>query len=345
LQVLSQANQDNLTALREAQDTRAKLDAIMARLMATPEQDRDFAVAQWVELDNLRAAPAPVKTTTTIRQQVDKFISLQTHLAPLSVKVVKMTLYRLPGDTDASTVDEEFVENYFIGLRGAAENKKKDWMWFKKFVRFLWSKRVIDLPRNLDAYKIGTELKAVKTWDLAEVRSLVARLKGRLRAAVLLGLNCGMTSVDVAGLTKDMVDLDKGTLTRRRVKTGKVSNVPTVTYRLWAETIEALRACESSHPTLWFVADNGNALWTITTTGRVDTLGNAWRHQGYPIPLKAFRSISATALEQHDTHCRFSAHFLGHSVKTMKEKHYAPLSAAQDSFDSALMWLRERILG
>ena len=41
-----------------------------------------------------------------------------------------------------------------------------------------------------------------------------------------------MTAVDCTALTKDMVDLEKGTLTRKRVKTADVAGVPVVTYRL-----------------------------------------------------------------------------------------------------------------
>ena len=39
------------------------------------------------------------------------------------------------------------------------------------------------------------------------------------------------------------------------------------------------------------------------------------------IPLKAFRSISATLLESHASYGRYKTHFLGHSPKSIADKH------------------------
>jgi len=54
-------------------------------------------------------------------------------------------------------------------------------------------------------------------------------------------LNCGMTSKDISDLHPAQVDLDRGTITRKRSKTHEWANVPVVQYRLWAETIRLLR--------------------------------------------------------------------------------------------------------
>ncbi len=59
----------------------------------------------------------------------------------------------------------------------------------------------------------------------------------------LLGLNCGMSNTDLAGLKKSEVDLKEGTLTRKRVKTGDNDNVPIVCYKLWPETLKLLKKC------------------------------------------------------------------------------------------------------
>ena len=59
------------------------------------------------------------------------------------------------------------------------------------------------------------------------------------------------------------------------------------------------------------------------------------------IPLKAFRSIAATLLESHETYGRYKGHFLGHSPKSIADKHYA--APSPELFDQAVNWLRRQI--
>ena len=82
--------------------------------------------------------------------------------------------------------------------------------------------------------------KAVKTYPVATVRDCLRSLTPRLQTYALLALNCGMTNVDVGHLRHDMLDLEAGTLTRKRVKTEDTEGVPSVTYKLWPETVAKL---------------------------------------------------------------------------------------------------------
>ena len=59
--------------------------------------------------------------------------------------------------------------------------------------------------------------------------------------------------------------------------------------------------------------------------------------------LKQYRSIAATALESHAEYGRFVSYFLGHSPKSIKDKHYA--APSQKLFDKALLWLKKELLG
>jgi hypothetical protein len=159
-----------------------------------------------------------------------------------------------------------------------------------------------------------------------------------------------MTNADIAELQKSQV-VD-GRLTRRRVKTGELGSVPTVCYPLWTETLELMTKFKSKHTTLWFASRAGTKLLTnsITSDGSVktkDLIILAWRRAGLhttcPIPLFKFRSVSATALDAHESYGRYSPYFLAHSPGSVSARHYVVPS--QDQFDLALAWLREYLLG
>jgi integrase len=201
------------------------------------------------------------------------------------------------------------------------------------------------MPRNLASHKFQVSPQAVKTYPTAKVRHVLATLKSRLKLYALLGLNCGMTNVDIAALKKDEIDLKRGTVTRRRTKTGDNANVPVVRYKLWPETVRLLRKHQSTHPELFLTNMRGNPLLgTRIEEGkskRYDMVVQQWRRAKVEIPLKAFRSISATLLESHEIYGRCSSLFLGHSPRSIKERHYA--APPQQLFDQAMEWLRTQL--
>lgn len=251
---------------------------------------------------------------------------------------------------DVAAVNEAKVEEAFLFLKKAKlspATKKKRWGFFRRLVKYLWGRKLIDLPRNLDHFSITVHAKAVRKYDIAEVRNLLAVLKPRLRLYALLGLNCGMTNADIGQLRKDMVDLDGGTLTRKRVKTFEEANVPTVTYALWPETLRLMRRLQADHPTLFLTSSDNTSLWESRQEGdktpHKDLVSKQWKKKKLPLPLKAFRSISATMLEKHAHYGRYLSHFLGHSPKSIRDKHYA--APSQELFDTIMTWLRAEILG
>lgn len=78
-----------------------------------------------------------------------------------------------------------------------------------------------------------------KLFTATEVRSILDALEGvnpQLRAAVLLGVNCGLGNSDVSGLQTAHLDLSTGWLDFPREKTGLPRRVP-----LWRETVEAVK--------------------------------------------------------------------------------------------------------
>ena len=108
--------------------------------------------------------------------------------------------------------------------------------------------------------RFTTTTKAVQTWKIETVRACLKKLKPRLRLYALLGLNCGMTNVDIANLRKDMVNLRGGRLVRKRVKTEGHDKVPTVDYPLWPETLEVLGEHWSDHAEFALTSTTGSCL-------------------------------------------------------------------------------------
>ena len=70
-----------------------------------------------------------------------------------------------------------------------------------------------------------------------QVRSLLKAADVPMKAAILLGINCGLGNSDVSSLQRRHLDLATGWLNYPRVKTGIARRAP-----LWPETIAALKA-------------------------------------------------------------------------------------------------------
>lgn len=187
---------------------------------------------------------------------------------------------------------------------------------------------------------------APSTYPLKQVRDTLAGLPEIMRLYALLGLNCGMTNVDIGNLKHDMVK--DGYLTRRRVKTGDRLNVPTVSYKLWPETLELLYKHKSNHPTLWLVSQDGTPLYSTRMEGgkvkAKDLVSLKWKRYGKcPIPIAKFRNIASTLLGSHELYRQDGELFLGQTPKTVKTIHYE--APSQEVFDKATAWLHDKLLG
>ena len=251
---------------------------------------------------------------------------------------------------DCQRIDEQRVEKVFKHLDGmplAEVTKKKRWIIFRTFVRYLHEQGRIELPRNIGSklYAFRTSPKAVQIVPAADVRNELASLPELLRCWALLGLNCGMTNADIGNLKVSQIE--DGYLTRKRVKTEGVEDVPTVSYQLWPETILLLDKFKSDGE-YWFTSQNGMPLVSSRIEDGVpkikDLVALRWkRHGKATIMLKQYRSIAATTLESHADYGRLVSYFLGHSPKSIKDKHYA--APSQKLFDKALLWLKKELLG
>jgi integrase len=220
----------------------------------------------------------------------------------------------------------------------------------KTFIRWLWEAGQIDLPKNIGskAFRFGAAIKAVKTWTPDEFRTAVQAARGKLRLALLLMANCGMTQQDVSDLADDEVDWGAGRVKRQRSKTAGNENVPTVDYLLWPSTFALLKQYRSGTERVLLTEGGLPYLRTNLRAGRLskaDGFASSWVHVkrrlGLNRPLKQLRKLGATLLEGHPVYGRFTSYFLGHSPRTVAARHYA--APSQELFDEAVAWLGSQL--
>jgi len=192
------------------------------------------------------------------------------------------------------------------------------------------------------------------------VKALFDNATDRPKLYGLLMLNCGFLNIDIATLTKRSVDWKNGTITWKRHKEENTENVPTVTYKLWPETLRLLKQeheISGKRRERWGQADTGLLLLTeggkpLQTTKLKDIKGvrklsktdaiklalrRAIKDAGLNRNPRQLRATASTMLENHEVFCRYEQHFLGHAPTGVASKHY--VTPSQDQFDKALIWL------
>jgi integrase len=261
---------------------------------------------------------------------------------------------------DVSTIDDARLYDFYLHCRGKMHARRKDpaagWSSAyardvfsvgKAWVHWLWERDAIELPKNFRRpFKFGSPAKAVKTWSMEEYKSVVAAASGKLKLALLLMANCGMTQVDVSELKAEEVSLVEGRIIRKRRKTEDHENVPVVNYVLWPSTLALLREHHSGTERV-LLTETGIAFVRKELVkgkpGTTDSFASRFkrlqRRLKFYKPMKLIRKTAATLLEKEKEHRPFSTLFLGHSPKSIKERHYIDPSAAQDQFDQAVLWL------
>lgn len=82
-----------------------------------------------------------------------------------------------------------------------------------------------------------------KMFEASDVRLLLEKSSGQLRAMILLGINAGFGQTDCATLPRTAIDLDAGWIDFPRPKTGMPRRIP-----LWQETRDALAVALEARP-------------------------------------------------------------------------------------------------
>lgn len=213
----------------------------------------------------------------------------------------------------------------------------------KQWTRYLTQLGAIQVPANLHArWRFGSMASAVATFTVDEVQQLTGAASGKLKLALLLMLNCGMTQQDVSDLADVEVNWQAGRVRRKRSKTRHVGSVPTVEYPLWPATLALLKEYRSGTDRVLVTKSGGPFLRKDTGSDMFARLYEDLRERvGIPKPMKLLRKTSASLLESHEVYGRFTSLFLGHSPRSMKDRHYA--APPQELFDAAIVWLGERL--
>ena len=225
----------------------------------------------------------------------------------------------------------------------------------KRMVNWAYNRgHIATLPRCLtargrDAYTVSFDTATIEIAKTDDIAAMLAVASPRAKLVILLGLNCGYGPRDIGGILKKEIDWKAGTITRARTKTSKRDKPTIVCFKLWPETIEAIRANLSTHAELAFTTDTGNPLVneTIGEDGivkRHDAVHSIWfrltKHAKVKTQLKQLRKLGATKMKEK--YPQFVDHYLSHAAGKVSDIHYA--ATYQAGFNEALAWLRMQVL-
>ena len=259
------------------------------------------------------------------------------------------------------TLSASKVSEYFDHVRELCSTEKlahvtgRDrWNLAKAFLEWAYSSGFVDeLPRSLQKkWSLGVQLRTIRTVDRSEIAVLLANASARLRLFILLGLNCGFTQTDLADLKRDEIDLEAETITRKRSKTRVHEGVPTVVYSLWPEVVSLLRTEVETKGVLAFLTETGAPLVRnevgadAKMKNRTDSVALAFNRlaqkTGIQATFKTFRKTGSSTLETRADFAHFDDLYLGHSPKSIAQKHYTKPDVK--GFQVAIAWLRLQLL-
>ncbi len=330
---------------------------------------RNAAVERAVKEMRGEQAADPARTVGALK---DDWLLAQKH--QVAIKAITAARYRFLnhaidrfaaflGETaDISTVDAKTLEGFYhFCLSKFAEQRddgksawsvpyaKQVFAVAKQWVKRLAENGAVSLPTNFNRrWSFGPTVKRIETWTMDEVQSVLAATSGKLKLCILLCLNCGTTQQDVSDLLDIEIDWRAGRVIRKRSKTRHREDTPEVNYKLWPSTFRLLKEHRSGQERVLLTKTGQPFVYKRLEGNKyltVDSFGNLFRairrRCGVRKPLKLLRKTSASLLESHETYGRFTSLFLGHSPKSMKDKHYA--APPQQLFDAAVTWLGEKL--
>lgn len=261
------------------------------------------------------------------------------------------------GETaDAAIIDAERLEAFHhFCLKKIADGKwstaftREVFSAARRWIKWLWERGEIELPKNLNSrWRFGSVVSEIETMTVDEVRFIIDKAKGKLKLALMLMANAGFTQKDVSDLADDEVDWNEGRVIRRRSKTRKHKNAPTVGYPLWPCTLALLKEYRSGQERVLLTSTGKAYVRKMDGGDMFSTVYDRLRKQtGFKKQMKLLRKTSASLLENHtvqlpsgDTINPFAgcvSLFLGHAPASMAAKHYA--APPQKLFDEAVLWL------
>ncbi len=193
----------------------------------------------------------------------------------------------------------------------------------RRFIRWLWKTGAIEMPRNLtERFRFPESTETIETWTIAEVRDAIDKAHGKMRLALLLMANCGMTQRDASDLRDSEVNWRDGIITRKRSKTRNRKQTPTVSYKLWPETFALLKEHRSGKENVLLTKSGRPYVRRALVDGKVtraDDLQSMFtrlaQKLGWKKPMKLLRKTGASLIESHPVYGRLTSLFLGHAPR------------------------------
>ena len=295
----------------------------------------------------------------TVGHQLDQFLNEQRpQQKPATHRELDAYLKRLLGtevwaaETNVEKIDEQTVTRHYLWLISqnfTASRHNKFLGFFRRYVEWLWASGLLpDRPRNLRAKPHRKKIKHKEVMRYTNVKQTIDALPTPQKLWALLGVNCGMTEADLGETEWRQIDRQRWTLVRRRAKTGDDPSTPTVTYKLWQETIAELNALPQRNGLLFRTSNDTPMYSTRYLDGGgvavKDLFSTYWRRLSPKpqIPLGKFRSVGASALRSDKLYRQYENYYLAHAPKTMADQHYG--AEADEPFFEALEFIRKKVL-
>lgn len=286
--------------------------------------------------------------------------SLENRVSASRYEKVRLTTKRFleeASDVPLKEINANLLLGYrdrLIATKRAAVTIRDNLVIIRQMIYWAYRAEIIDqIPRALErGWTVPIAIQEVKPASVDEVRALIAVASEREKLYLLLAANLGYGPKDISELRKDEIEWATGIVSRKRTKTKRLQNSPTISYELWPETLKLLKKFESSHEHLVLTTEKGSPLVSERkrldgSLIRSDAIHSAWvrlcRKVETPIQLKQLRKTSASLLANDPSHNKWVDHFLGHTPKSTSAKHYVKLD--NGPFHEALRWLRSHYVG
>jgi hypothetical protein len=181
------------------------------------------------------------------------------------------------------------------------------------------------------------QIRMMTVADLAKVYRLATP---RMQCLILTALNIGGTQWELSVLSPEDVDLEAGRVSKARPKTGVWGS-----WKLWPETIQALKTHMASKGERALLTEAGKALVEASTTGRTDRVEPQWEallkragvaHMGW----KYLRKLGAQ-LVREVADVETVQLYLAHKGQSVAELHYS--NPVHEKLDAALAKVRGKL--
>lgn len=362
------------TGTRSAKKAREVRDAVLERrrLCQSGLGDRlipeGIEPIEWIKKGDAAQAEVHDDKEQTIDHLIREYLAarqLRVESSQLSHASFSSDKYRLDGfktfcSARKKSLLPEVLASEFLGEyknsmlrllkrhKTSAINIKHRLRTVKAMLLWAYDEDLIDrLPKKLKRYADVTLPKPKpEFFSVAQVKALYEAATPQIQLWIILGLNCGFTQVDIASLTHDMIDLQKGTIRRDRQKTGVDSE-----HKLWPVTLRLLQEqmTDASRSRQALLTHAGHPLIReeIRPDGnpsKTDYVAHAFgalrKKVKIDLPFKCFRKTGANMLaKKYQDMPWLVTLYLSHCDPTMR-KHYT--SRHSDELHKATDWLGQQ---